>query len=211
MLSFYLSIYLLLGLSDTSIQPDWTLVKAVDNLEVYTRSTPESKFKEVKINGKIKCSLSEIVAVLEDIDAQKEWVMKTLDVNMLEKRNAGDFSYYISTDMPFPVKDRELIVDHHRTEISDRQVRIELLTSEINLTPNEEFLRIPYYSSAYQLREVADGWVEIQYQVKLDPGGFLPAWLYNLAVTKGPISSFQGLYDIIYSGAYQNVRVEGLN
>ena len=211
MKTLYLIPYLLFSFAESTNQSDWILLKAVDNLEVYTRSTVESKFKEVKIKGKIKCTMSEIVAVLEDIGAQKDWVMRTLDVDLLEKRNAGDFSYYIRTDMPFPVKDRELIVDHKRTEVSDGQIRIELLTSEYKLNPNEEYLPIPYYSSTYLLKELRDGWIDIQYQVMLDPGGILPAWIYNMAVTKGPISSFEDLYDIIHSGAYQITHVENLN
>lgn len=211
MVILYLFISVLLGFSESTNQSEWLLLKASDNLKVYTRSTVESKFKEVKIQGKIKCTMSEIVAVLEDIDAQKDWVMRTLDVDLLETRTPGDFSYYIRTDMPFPVKDRELIVDHKRTEVSDNEVRIELLTSEYQLNPNEEYVRIPYYSSTYLLKELEDGWIDIQYQVILDPGGILPAWLYNLAVAKGPISSFEGLYNIIHSGAYQNTQVEGLD
>ena len=211
MKTFLVSAFILFGVVGTPNQSDWTLVKAVDNLEVFTRSTPTSKFKEVKINGKIQCSMSEIVALLEDIDAQKEWVMRTLEVDLLEQEDAGHFSYYLLTDMPFPVRDRELLVDHKRTLISEDQVQIELQTSEYKLTPNSEYVRIPYYSSTYLLEELEGGWIDIHYEVKLDPGGILPAWLYNLAVTKGPISSFQGLFDIIHSGTYQNVRVEGLN
>jgi hypothetical protein len=211
MKSFLLSVFILLNAVEPSAQSEWTLVKAIDDLEVFTRSTVESKFKEVKINAKIQCSMSEIVAVLEDIDAQKKWVMRTLEVDMLEQRNAGDFTYYLITDMPFPVRDRELIVDHKRTLISENQVKIELLTSEYILTPHAEYVLIPYYSSTYLMKQSEDGWIDIHYHVKLDPGGILPAWLYNLAVAKGPISSFQGLFDIIHSGAYRDRTIVGLN
>jgi len=210
MIYVYLSIYFLLGFSEATYPSDWKLIKAVDNLEVFTRSTVESKFKEVKINGKIKCTMSEIVAALEDIDAQKQWVMRTLDVELIEERAQGDFSYYITTDMPFPIKDRELVVDHKRTQDQKGQVVIKSLTSKHQLTPHAEFVRIPYYSSIYSLQEMQDGWIKIQYEVKLDPGGILPAWVYNLAVTKGPFSSFQELYDLIGTGVYKNAVIKGL-
>jgi len=211
MISIYLSIFFLFGFTETSSSSDWKLIKAVDNLEVYTRSTAESKFKEVKISGKIKCAMSEIVAALEDIDAQKEWVMRTLDVELIEEREPGNFSYFITTDMPFPIKDRELVVDHKRTLKQKGDVVIQSLTSKHELTPHAEFVRIPYYSSTYHLQETEDGWIDIQYEVMLDPGGILPAWVYNLAVTKGPISSFQGLFDIIETGTYKHTTIQGLD
>lgn len=197
-------------LSAPHVIEDWKLVKSMENLSVYTRSTAKSKYKEVKIQGGIKCHMNEIVAALEDIEAQKVWVLNTEDVKLLSYRTSGNFSYYISTDMPFPIIDRELLVDHSRSTGEDGSIHIDLKNAVLDLPSDGHYIRIPYYKSHYTLKAVDAAWIKIEYRVILDPGGEIPAWLYNLAVTKGPISSFKALYDIIYSGRYRDASKESI-
>ena len=40
-----------------------------------------------KILGRIHCSMSELVLAIEDVEAQKEWVMRTIDARIIEKIN----------------------------------------------------------------------------------------------------------------------------
>jgi hypothetical protein len=49
--------------------------------------------------------------------------------------------------------------------------------------------------------------VKILYTLRTDPGGDLPAWLFNLFVTKGPTESFKNLQEQLKKPAYEHVRL----
>ena len=50
----------------------------------------------------------------------------------------------------------------------------------------------------------------MEYYMKVNPGGLLPAWLVNLAVTKGPMDTMESLFELVESGYYENAIVHGL-
>ena len=80
-----------------------------------------------------------------------------------------------------------------------------------DLIPKEKSLvRIPVFDSYYILTPIGDGWLEMEYFLKIDPGGALPAWVVNLAASKGPDITMKALYKVIASGKYDNILVEGV-
>ena len=162
------------------------------------------KLKEVKILGRVKSTLSEVVLALEDVEAQKEWVLRTIDARTLDFTSESDFIYYISTDMPFPIKDRDLIVHYTRTQ----DIKTKIVETKSRALPSflpliDDYVRIPLFDSSYTLIPEEGGWVRIEYVMKIDPGGALPLWLVNMAVTRGPVSSIEALYELLDSGRYE--------
>ena len=179
-------------------------------MEVFTRKSPGSAIKEVKIEASFSCSLHEIVAALEDIPSQKDWLMRTKDAYYILRDIPEQFSYYISTDMPFPVKDRDIKVEYKRS--MDPQtgiVRIDYRDIKDD-DKNQDHVRIPEMNAWYEIAENADGTLNIEYYLYIDAGGILPAWVVNLAITQGPTTTMQGLFDVIKSGKYKNAKVPGL-
>lgn len=197
-------------LSGQSEEP-WDLIKEKENLVVYGRKLHDSKFKEIKVEGRIRSTLSELVLALEDVKAQEEWVMRTIEAKIIDHSETGSFHFYLSTDMPFPIKDRDLVVFYQR-----KQDPVTKIVKTISYaTPDKVerksgFLRIPRFDSQYTLTPKEDGWIEIEYVMGVDPGGALPAWLVNLAASLGPVSTMNSLYNIINSGRYKGLKAEGI-
>jgi hypothetical protein len=211
MKNYFITIFLFTLMNPIINETDWSLVKKMENLEVYSRKLDSEEYKEIKIVGRIHCSMSELVLAIEDVEAQKEWVMRTIDARMIEKINVGEFYYYISTDMPFPISDRDLVVYYKRSQDPLSKVVSTVSKAKPSQIPFiDHFVRIPLFESNYTLSPEKDGWIKLEYYVKVNPGGSLPAWLVNLAAAQGPTKSMQSLYDIIASGRYQNQKVEGI-
>lgn len=209
---------LLLGLSSvantqSSFQSNesWKLIKEEDYFSIYGRKLHKSKFKEIKVEGRIKSRVSAIVRALEDIEYQKEWVLRTMDAYEIEKVGVGQYYYYLSTDMPFPVQDRDLIVFYERTQDpSTKVVTTHAVAAPDRLPKEKGIIRIPGFESYYVIKPIEDGWLEMEYFLSIDPGGALPAWVVNLAASAGPKSTMRSLYKIIESGKYADARVEGV-
>jgi hypothetical protein len=197
--------------AQTSIDKDWQLMKENEQYAIYARKLHNSKFKEIKVIGRIESSLSAIVMALEDIEYQKKWVLRTLEAYEVEKLGVGKYHFYISTDMPFPVSDRDLVCYYERTQDPITKVVTTKSYATPDLIPKKKsFVRIPSFHSYYTLKPAQEGWLDMEYFLKIDPGGALPAWVVNLAATTGPNSTMKSLYEVIETGKYDDVVVEGV-
>lgn len=198
-------------LTTVSGQSAWDIVKQKDDITVYTRKSENSKYKEVKINMKISCTMNELVAALEDVDAHKDWVPYTIDSKMVKKDSESKFYYYVSSDFPFPAKDRDVVIYYEREQQADSKIVITRSEAAPEvLAKDEDFVRVPFFSSTYVLTPLDDGMIDIEYLLKVSPGGKIPAWIINLGVTKGPIKTMESLIDLIDSGKYANYEIEGI-
>lgn len=187
---------------------DWNKVADRSGIKVYTRLSPDSQFKEVKVDMKINASLNEITAALEDIPTQKQWVLNTIDAFVVNKINAGEFYYYLSTRMPFPISNRDAVIHYTR---SYDPVREEVTTISLAY-PNyyksvENYIRIPYFHSSYTITKLDDHTCQVKYKVLIDPGGTLPAWIVNLAISRGPYESMYEFRELVQSGQYKSSKV----
>ena len=206
-------LYVLTGVSQSEVKDGrgWKLIKEEKLFSIFGRKLDDAKFKEIKVKGRIQSSITAIVAALEDIEYQKEWVLRTIDAYEVEKLGTGQYYFYLSTDMPFPIQNRDLVVYYER--IQDPHTKI--VTTKSKSTPDrvklkKGFIRIPTFDSYYIIKPMSEGWLSMEYYLNIDPGGSLPPWVVNLAATTGPKSTMRALYRIIESGKFDDVKIEGI-
>lgn len=203
-------IFVLLSFSLFS-QEGWELVKEKEDMTVYIRQLEGSDFKEVKIDGKIACTLSEIVKAIEDVEAQSDWVESTIEAKILERKSSGTFVFYQGTDMPYPVKDRDVVMQYTRNQDpQSKEVQIDFTNVEGYKEKNSKYVRIPELHSSYKFVPEADGVISVNYKLKIDVGGKMPKWVVNMAITKGPIDTMEALFDAIRKGKYTDAVVDGV-
>lgn len=208
-----LILFLLLVFSYSAISQDdgWKLSKESDDTKVYTRKKEGEKFKEIKILTRHKTTLNAIMAAFDDTEGHKEWVFKTPESYTVERVNDNTLIYYVKSDLPFPVSDRDLVIKYEWTQDPETKV---IVTESVGVVGKVEEkdsnIRVKDFQSNYTLTPKADGWINIEYYAKMDPAGSLPAWLVNMAVTKGPIKTMDKLFELIDSGRYDNIHVEGV-
>lgn len=210
-MKYVIAAFLIVLGSSLMAQADWELVEQEEDMTVYVRMHEGSKVKEVKVEGRIKCELSELVKALEDVEGQTAWVESTIEASILNKQDAANFIFYQSTDMPYPVKDRDVVLQYSREQDPNtKTVTIEFKNIEGQKDIHEDFVRIPDIYSGYTLKPDGAGHVSLNYILKIDPGGKMPKWVINMAITKGPIDTIRSLFDRIKSGHYKGVIVEGV-
>jgi len=197
--------------TDTIAQSVWELVIADNDIEVYTRNNSDSNIKEVKIHARIESSMNELVSALEDVSAHAEWVPFTLESKILKKISESDLYYYVSSDFPFPAKDRDVVIHYLREQ--DEQSGIVTTNSTAVpelIAPLEDFIRVPLFNSQYILQPYTDGVIEVLYTVQTNPGGNLPVWIVNFGITRGPIKTMNALKHLIASGKYADTYAVGI-
>lgn len=182
---------------------DWELVKKDEDMEVYLRKPEGQKYEDVRIITVADASVKEILAALEDIPYYSEWGYATKTSEFVRKISKSEFDYYIGISMPFPVKDRDVIIHYKREKDPHTGYTNIQLSSNPDLRKERDgHIRVRQFECSYILKPLKNGSVEIEYTVSADPGGNLPAWVVNLFTTKGPIHTMRGLLELLESGRY---------
>jgi len=206
LLALFISTTVIFGQDD-----GWKMVEESSTSKVYTRKTDESKYEQIRIVSKVKAPISEIINALEDVNYHKEWVYETDESRLIEKRGVGDFDYYALMDMPFPVKDRDVVIRMEREQNpTTKVVNIKSYAVEGGVEKDIRYVRIDNFLSTYKITPLKDNWVEVDYFMFVDPGGTLPAWIVNLFTLKGPVSTMDSMVKLIDTDYYKGKSAKGI-
>lgn len=173
----------------------WKLYTVRDNIKVYTRTNPNSPIKDVRITAELNTTMERLTNHLREISNYPDWVYKCKAANRIRTNHEDDYYYYTQTDMPFPFKDRDLVAHVIQWKDTEGVIRSEA-SAVADLVPiDEKMIRITQLQSNWTIFPAKNGLIPIDYTIQAHPGGSLPAWLINLAITRGPIKTMEKLME----------------
>lgn len=173
-------------------QGDCKLRKSQDGIKVYTCDTDTSKFRSIKVECELMCSLGKLENCLLDFENYTHWQFNTVECKRIEKIGDGEFIYYAKIEAPWPVSDRDMVV-RLRSNRSGNQLLISANSEQGILSEKEDVVRVPASRSQWIVKEIGKELLEIRYSIQIDPGGNVPAWLVNWVCANAPLQSFQAL------------------
>lgn len=188
--------------------PEWKLRKESSNMKIYTAPLANSDYKSVKVECTIKGRISQIVAVLFDIDRHKEWVFGDKYSKFLKQIRSNELVYYSEVTLPWPFGDRDFI-SHLKVIQSSPNVVVMTSNAEPDFAPLKDgIVRVKSSNATWTMTKTADNEVQIDYVVTFDPGGAIPTWLTNTFIIKGPYETFGQLQSRVDLPAYKNARFD---
>ncbi len=199
------------GMSSRMLPPkaettDWELVVSKGGINIYTRPNLNSGVDEVRITTQIKSSLQGIMALLGDVREYPNWVFKCIMAKRLKTVSEQEYYYYTQSDMPFPMKDRDLVI--HSRQWQDKNGVVYSRSEGVPdfISDDENMVRIKSFEANWKIAPAKDGTVDLDYTVKIDPGGNIPAWVSNLVITKGPLKTMENLLEFVSQQKYQQAK-----
>jgi hypothetical protein len=189
-------------------QEEWKLKTDKDNIKIYSKSTPESKVKSLKVVCSIDARLTQLAAVLLDINATTEWVYKTKSAIVQKQISPSEVVYYSEIDMPWPLSNRDFVV---RIKVSQNPVT-KVVTVETENLPDylpekKDIVRVKHSEAKWIFKPLPKNQVLIEYTLVVDPGGSIPTWLVNMFSTKGPFECFKNLKAQINKPVYVKAKL----
>ncbi|MGZ3885761.1 MAG: START domain-containing protein, partial [Bacteroidia bacterium] len=182
-----LYICLLLAAFGFSQKEAWKLKKEENGIAVYSRKTANSDFRELKSVGDVQASLHTIVALLYDFENYTEWVYRCGKSSTLKKINDTTVVHYQTVMAPWPVDNRDFIVILQMSQNKKTGVVTITSTCDADYIPAvKDHVRITKFAASWILTPSKNNTVEVVYQLLVDPGGNVPAWLVNMAAVDGP-------------------------
>lgn len=189
-------------------QKDWTRKSVKDGISVFTRTDEESGLKEIRVQCKVPATLSQMVALLLDVNAGKDWVYSTKSATLLKSVSPSELYYYSEVEMPWPLSNRDfiahLIVSQHPVS---KVVTVDGPTVASFVPEKKDIVRVKRSSGRWVLTPLADNTIHVDYTLSVDPGGNIPVWLVNLFATKGPTETFRKLKKQITRPAYAGIKL----
>lgn len=198
-------------LPQTVSASDWQEVRydKDEDIRVYTRKVKGSDFKAFRAVTRVNSTLTGLVALLEDADVAKDWVFKCRRMELIESVSPTQSYYYMITDMPWPVKNRDSVSLATVTQNADTgQVRVNITAANDIKKSKKGYVRIHEMTGYWLFTSLEAGLVEVIYEAHADPGGGLPSWLVNSFVVDAPLNTLRGLREKIGNEAYQSARRE---
>jgi START domain len=188
-------------------QEDWTLRKDKNGIKVFSRKTKNFKLDELKVECVFEGRISQLAAVLFDVNKQHQWVYKTTKSQLLKQISEADVFFYTEIECPWPFDNRDLVVHMNMIQNpGDKVMTIQAKNVNNYLPEKHDIVRVKYSNATWTVTPVSNRQFKIDYRIQIDLGEGVPAWLLNLFSTNGPYESFSNLKEKIKLPQYAQVK-----
>ena len=202
MRSFLTFLILLSGFSIFA-QDNWELRKNKDNIKVYTKKVEGFSMKAFKATSVLETTIPRLVAVMMDADNFYKVVPTSKSSKLLKIVSDSERIYYVSSDAPWPVSDRDGIYSmKFSQDPNTKAVTIEVGCLPDYIAKNDGYVRVPASEGLWRFTPFSDGKVEVYYQNVSDPGGSIPTWLANSSVINIPFETIKNLEERVAMKEY---------
>jgi len=195
--SLYFLLFIFAGVHSYG-QSECDLKKDKDGIKVYTCKSDSSKFRSLVAEFDLEnTSLQTLENFLWDVDNYVNWQYNMVESGLIRKLNDHEMIYRSEIDAPWPVEDREMLVQFSviRDQLPD-ELTFLIYTITYDYPQKEDVLRVPYSHATWQVKRNGSS-LHVKYMMKINPGGYVPPMLVNLAMAEGPYVSFLNLKTMI--------------
>ena len=197
MKKLYLGLLFSITLCQVLAQGSWQLKKNENGISTYTRTPASGNLKELRVVCEFDATKAQLIATLQDIDHYKDWVYSSKKSEILKTPSPQKTIYYSQSHLPWPIKDRDLIIELDIGPPEADVLYIQAKSLPAYLPKNDKFVRVPYSLATWKVTQAPEGKLKIDYTFSVDPGGSIPAWLVNATLAIGPYNSFVKLKEVL--------------
>lgn len=187
---------------------EWKLVSDRNGIQVYMKHRDESRLKTFR--GVTRFELKDefaLAAILNDYESYPKWLHLIDGAEEFDREGPLNRDVRFTTKLPWPLADREAVLNADvQVTLNDltESVMIELINQPDALPPNNDYIRFPELWGKLGFVRLGDAQVEMTYEIILDPGGYIPAWIVNILLRDAPYFTLERLRRIIRKPEYQN-------
>lgn len=179
-------------------QYNWKLSKEKDGIKVYQSELQHSSYKAIKVECTLEGNYDKLIAVLRNVDGQKDWVYHNKTAYIVKKINPYEFYYYTEASLPWPMSNRDAVVHLKMDRDSlNRFLKIISVSVPDYIAEKSGKVRVIRSTITWNVTMPTTNTIKIIYIFEAEPGGSIPAWVANAFVDKGPYETFKKLGEIL--------------
>ena len=196
MKSNYVIIILVFCFSNVFGQGKWELKKDEDGIQVFTRKAAKGNIKELRVLCELDATKAQLINTLENIEDYNSWVYSNKKSTILKMITPQNIIYYTQSHLPWPIRDRDLVVELNITPTQD-VLNVQAKSLPDYMPKDANYIRVPYSLAVWKVTQAPNNKLKIDYTFSVDPGGSIPSWLVNATLTTGPYNSFVKLREVL--------------
>lgn len=185
----------------------WRMVSDKNGIQVYMRHADDARIKTFRGVTRFQVdSLSMLSGVLNDTPNMPRWMHFISQAKEISRTDYLNRKYQFLTSLPWPLQDREALVQLLvRQDPVTKAVTVHVINEPNMLPANEDYVRIPQMQGRFAFAPTNKPHeVEVTYELIMDPGGYIPAWIANIVLKDIPYFTLEKLRRVVERPEYQN-------
>lgn len=173
----------------------WTQIDDDEGIRTWQLERPGQDLPGFRGQTVIDAPTSAIRAVIQEVARHPEWMHNCVDAKLIEQSSPDHAVVYNRTGAPWPVWDRDVVLDTNFALSADGSV---LTLTFRNTDPKrhpvpEKTVRMPRLVGFYKMEQLAPSKTKVTYQVEADVGGSLPRWFADRVAKDMPFKTLSRL------------------
>lgn len=183
---------------------DWEMVMNKNGIMAYSRKVSGSGIFEFRAVMVVDARAEVVAEALRDIPAMTEWLPDCDNAFVINKSNRNDFSTYFSLDLPWPVKDRDVVMyTTTKYDLDHARAVTDFITfEEAAPPPRKSHIRMPYLKGQYVFEYVTREKTGIVQTYRADIGGSIPEWMANFVTKYNIYKTFMNMKELFKKEKY---------
>ncbi len=173
----------------------WEVIAEQEGIVVSRRLVEGRNLPQLRSVGEVPGTPYEVLAVLLDVPAQVDWRPDCVESKTVRQLDTWRNIVYTRTDAPWPVSDREVVVENEVIFI-DPPSKVKVTFAAVT-APDVEHrrgtVRMKMATGFYAIEAIDNARSLVHYEVDADPEGSLPDWLVSMQSTRNPLETLAGL------------------
>nr|AWJ66315.1 collagenase and related proteases [uncultured bacterium] len=183
----------------------WKFKSEKEGLTIYSRSVDYSNIKELKITATVKSNLGTLVKILDDVTLCPEWMYGCKTAEEVQPADGTEAYDKATLQFPKPFSYRVMLTRSTIDQDPDSKVVTVKTTSIPEEVPvDKSLVVIEKMVTTWVLTPTDSGEIEIESYLFCDPGGYIPAFLLNSLMDRGPTRTIKKLMKLLEKPEYQN-------
>lgn len=180
----------------STIQAQCDLKLDKDSIQVFTCKTENSKYKSIRATFTLNATTAQLKSMLMDIDHLGDWQFSTESARLLKKVNSNEIIYH--TEVKVPVADnRDFVIDLKFEQPTAKEMLITLISIPDYIPRVKKIIRVPMSKAVWKVKEIKPKRLYVEYDVRIDFGGEIPAWVVNSLSHRAPYETFKTMKEKI--------------
>lgn len=174
-------------------EDDWQLRKNENGIKVYTRKKADAGIYMYKVVAQISVKPETVYRQVVDFNENLKHMELVDSLRFLDHQKDKRYTNYMHFNMPWPVKNREMVMQMLVTKDQDG-IYLESTDRPEYLSKNSDNVLIEDFQETWAIKRgenpdeskiTVTGWV--------DPGGSIPMWVVNLFSAQTPFRFISGI------------------
>lgn len=181
----------------------WELQRNDEQAMAYSQVDKASGLQVCRVETVITASLNALIAVQRDAGNFPKWMDGVKSSRVVEESD----SYYVThtcVPSPWPVKDRDSVVRSDIRQLPGGVVEILFASIEGIVPRQKNYERVQNVKGGWRFTPLQDGKTRVEYEVMVDPGGKIPAWLVNRFALDVPYNTVKSMHKVVQDPRYQS-------